>query len=209
VSVAAFVAGYAAGDEAAMSRVASPVFSLELSRRGVNTPDQRAWIRPVGLIYNPWGGTRDDAGYGHWFYTTHAASGQLSVWRIDSDQRDFVLWIEPVYFFSGCDDNPSNDRRQPAGGGSTELRAASPRTMLALHCHSTAEGYYVFESIDGRFLSYTTVNAVGDAFRARWSFGERQSIVGDDSSGAMPRTSALFKEPEDGEYATYYRSLRH
>ena len=206
-SVAAFVGGYAIGDEAAMSRVAWPVFSLELSRRGVNTLEQRASIRPVGLRFNPQGGARDADGYGHWLYTTRSASGQLSVWRIDSDQRDLVLWVEPVYFFSGCDDHPANDRRQPGGGGSAELRAASPRTMLALHCQSTAEGYYVFESIDGRFLRYLTVNAVGDAFRGRWSFGERQSIVGGDPGAPIRRMSARFKELEDREYAIYYRSL--
>src|SRR5262245_59712828 len=88
-AVATFGRRYAADDDATMLGIASPLFRLELGRRGVTMPAERADIRPHGLTFTPRGGMWDDEGFGHWFYTTRLAQptrkAPLSIWRIDSD----------------------------------------------------------------------------------------------------------------------------
>jgi hypothetical protein len=210
-TVATFVQGDAAGDEATMLPVASPIFWIELSRRGVTTTAQRAEVRPRGLTFTPRGGTRDAHGFGHWFYTTRSArsagKAPLTIWRIDSDLNGLVIWIEPVYFFSGCDDAMIGANPPPSHGQSDEILTVSPMTQFALHCTATAEGYYVIQSRDGHQISYSAVNAYGDVLPGAWSFGQIEER-GEGSIASILSRNALFKGPGGQEYTTYYQSVR-
>jgi hypothetical protein len=209
--VTIFVRDYASSDDTAMLAITSPLFRLELSRRGVTTPAERADIRPRGLTFTPRGGARDSAGFGHWFYTTRSSrpGGKvpLTLWRVDSDPHDFVIWIEPVYFFSGCDDVVSGDDRAVSRGLSDEVTAASSTIRLALHCPETTEGYFVVQSHDAGQLSFFTVNAFGDTLPGAWSFGQSDER-GDRSIASTLSLNATFKGPGNQEYMSYYHAVR-
>jgi hypothetical protein len=208
--VTTFVRGYASGDDDVMLVVASPLFRLELSRRGIVTSAERADIRPRGLTFTPRGGARDPAGFGHWFYTTRSVrppgKAVLTLWRVDSDPHDFVIWIEPVYFFSGCDDVVSGDDRAVSRGRPDEVTATSSTIRLALHCPDTTEGYFVVQSHDAGQLSFFVVNAFGDTLPGAWSFGQSDER-GDRSIASTLSLNAMFKGTGDQEYTTYYHSV--
>jgi hypothetical protein len=210
-AVANFVQGYAASEASAMLPAASPLFWIELRRRGVTTPAQWADIRSSGLIFSPRGGTRDAHGFGHWFYTTRSARPEkktpLTIWRIDSDLNDLVIWIEPVYFFSVCDDAVTDASRSTSRGQNEGKVATPPMTQFALRCAATREGYYVIQSRDGGTLSYSTVDADGETLPGAWSFGQIEER-GEGSIALILRLNSLFKGPGDHEYLTYYRAVR-
>jgi hypothetical protein len=210
-AVATFVRAYAAGDEATILAAASPLYRLELNRRGITTPAERSDVRPRGVTFTARGGARDAEGFGHWIYTTRssqpARKAPLTLWRIDSDLHDFVIWIEPVYFFSGCDDVASDDGRATSQGRSNEESAASSMVLLALHCPETAEGYYAIRSGDGRQLSFSVVNGFGDTLPGAWSFGQSDE-QGDRSVASILSVNATFKGPGDQEYVSYYHVVR-
>ena len=128
--------------------------------------------------------------------TSQSKKAPLTLWRIDADQNDDVIWLQPVYFFAGCADPVSDDSP-----------SASPITRFALHCPTTTEGYAVVQSRDDRYLSYITVNADGDALPGAWSFGQIQER-GEESIASLLRINALFKVPGGQEYAAYALSLR-
>jgi hypothetical protein len=131
----------------------------------------------------------------------------LTIWRIDSDPNDLVIWIEPVYFFSGCDDALASAGRSIGRGQPDGELTPPPTTRFAWHCATTHEGYYVVQSRDGGTLSYYTVNADGDTLPGAWSFGQIEER-GEGSIASILSLNALFKGPGDHEYLTYYRSVR-
>jgi hypothetical protein len=210
-TVANFVQGYAVSDASMMLPAASPLFWIELRRRGVASSEQLGGIRPLGLTFSPRGGMHDAHGFGHWFYTTSSArpdkKAPLTIWRIDSDLNDLVIWIEPVYFMSGCDDTIVSGSRSLGRGQTDGMLTAPQIAQFALRCATTAEGYYVIASPDGSRLSYYTVNADGATLPGAWSFGQIEER-GEGSIASILRLNALFKGPGDHEYLTYYQSVR-
>jgi hypothetical protein len=131
----------------------------------------------------------------------------LTVWRIDSDQNALVIWIQPVYFFTGCNDAVTGAGSASSRAGSDETLAVSPRIRFALRCPTTTEGYYVTQSLDGRRLTYSTVNIDGDALPGAWLFGQTDEPE-EESTRSILGINGLFKGPGDQQYLAYYQTVR-
>lgn len=113
IAGAQFVRAYAATDAEAIARLASPLYWLELKRRG--EANRRAflpvpWDDPASKPAMPWlqftyvDGVVDDSGFTHLLYVArstlvNASRAPLTVWRVDLDPTGRVVWGDVVFVF--------------------------------------------------------------------------------------------------------------
>jgi hypothetical protein len=175
-AAAEFVRAFAAGDEAVADGVASPLYRYEWARRAISIEQRLAvvphrWHRtssdPEWIRFRYEGGVRDAAGFGHLFYTAWpfewaSATPSPSVWRVDVDPENRVIWCELVWLFSdGTTDVRAADRLPPG------IPAGTVRFGLL----STAgpEGFYAVET-NAQALLFLATGPEGTTRVAAWSY---------------------------------------
>jgi hypothetical protein len=187
-AVAAFVAAFARGDETRADGLASPLYRDEWARRAVSIEERLAvfpqpsrvgstdeWIR-----FRFEGGVRDASGFGHLLYTARppgtGGDGAASVWRVDLDPQNRVIWCELVWLFSENTSalRPASDL--PAGVGAGTV-------LMGVRSESAPEGYYAVAP-DGALgpgarpsaLLFLAVGPEGEPHLGAWSYGDRPAI---------------------------------
>jgi hypothetical protein len=210
-----FVAAFARGDEAAADRVASPLYRLEWSRRGLSPADRRALRYSVGpvdpsdvsLRFSYAGGGRDRLGFGHLLYLVRPiGSGQLagaSAWRVDTDPYGRVIWAEMVFLFSPNPSPASAEEKDVASDVPMPeaLAKLHPRLVTEVRSGVGKEGYYVVAVRRASAHPETTMSAVsivffgidveGDPRPGAWSYGnsDREALAIGQTSPPRPTTA--------------------
>jgi hypothetical protein len=223
---AEFVADYARGDEAAAERVASPLYRLEWSRRGLTSDDRQALRYSTGpaassdvsLRFSYAGGGLDRLGFGHLLYLVRPiGSGQTvapSAWRVDTDPNGRVIWAEMVFLFS-----PNPNAVAPIVEKDAAADVPMPEALAKLHPRLVSEvrsgvgkeGYYAVAVRRAAAKSGTTtstesivffgVDAEGELRPGAWSYGNA-----DPEALALGQKSPARTAPADPEVARLEQS---
>jgi hypothetical protein len=203
-AAAAFVAAFALGDEAGADGVASPLYRYEWARRAISIEDRLAIVpyrragpppSPEWIRFHFEGGLRDSAGFGHLIYSARppawVGDGAPSVWRIDVDAENRVIWCELVWLFSDGANQIQRTRARPPG-----VRAGT--VVAGVRSTSGPEGYYALAPAgavgQGDRPSAALFLAVGPEGGARigaWSYGEPPS-----PGAGRARAAPLAASPE-------------
>ena len=211
-TVPAFISASATNDEATLWKVTSPVYWLELRRRGVNVSQEDPGTILKTLSYLPIGGARDGYDYGHWLYSTLARSQRgdriLTIWRIDTDPSDLVLWAEPgVLLINSCDQPIRDLTSRSVTLPSDRNRAAT--LVLSARCPESGEGYYILQDAGARVFTYASIHENDETYLANWTFGHilnaREAMTG----RAYFLVDRLFKSSAEAAYQSYLRDLDH
>jgi hypothetical protein len=200
-AAAQFIRAFAAGDEAVADGVASPLYRYEWARRAISIEQRLAvvphkWHRtasdPEWIRFRYEGGVRDEAGFGHLFYTAWpfewaTSNPSPSVWRVDVDPQNRVIWCELVWLFSdGTTDLRPADRLPPGVPAGT--------VRFGLLSTASPEGFYAVET-NGQALLFLATGAEGKTRVAAWSY---------DSSHGLSRRSS--RPTLDADVAALHRS---
>jgi hypothetical protein len=210
-TVEAFIAASATNDKATLWKVTSPVYWLELRRRGVDVSREDPGILLKTVSYQPIGGSRDGYGYGHWLYFTIARSQRgerlLTIWRFDTDPADLVLWAEPGVLLANSCDRPILD----LAPRSVTLPSNPPRAatlVLSARCAQSRRGYYILQVTGARVFTFASIHEDGETYLANWTFGHalnaREAVTGRGYYFA----DRVFKSPTEEAYLSYLRDLR-
>ena len=211
--LAAFLAAYARGDEAAAEAVASPLYGAEWARRGLTAADRARLAPGARLRDRSWawarfiyvGAAEGGDGYEHHLLVAWPARPPVgerplpSIWRVDTAPDGRVIWLELVWL---CATGASRLTPAAAGPGAdlpAAVAALYPRSLLGVRGDVGREGYYALEvnaSADeapGRAGAYPAVLFVGvdpeGVVRpGAWSYGQR--VVGPSEYGAPPAAGA-------------------
>jgi hypothetical protein len=181
-AAAEFVRAFAAGDEAVADHVASPLYRYEWARRAISIEQRLAvvphrWHRtasdPEWIRFRYEGGMRDEAGFGHLFYTAWpfewaSATPSPSVWRVDVDPQDRVIWCELVWLFSDGTTALRPADRLPPGVPAGTVR-------FGLLSSTSPEGFYAVET-GAQALLFLATGAEGETRVAAWSYDSNQGL---------------------------------
>jgi hypothetical protein len=210
-TVPSFIAASAANDEATLRKVTSPVYWLELRRRGVDVSQEDPGILLKTLSYQPIGGIRDGYGYGHWLYYTLARSQHgerlLTIWRFDTDPTDLILWAEPgVLLANSCDRLTLDLAHRSVAIPSDLPRIAT--LVLGARCPESSPGYYILRDAGARVFTFTSIHEDGATYLANWTFGQvlnaRETVTG----RGYFLVDGTLKSPAEDAYRSYLRDLR-
>jgi hypothetical protein len=105
--VAVFLDAYAQGDDEEADRLASPLYLAEWSRRGLSLQDRLALHREGdrGIQFAFVGGVYNSSGFARYLFLAAPTPGpstldkSVSIWRVDVDPRERVVWAEAVWWF--------------------------------------------------------------------------------------------------------------
>jgi hypothetical protein len=209
-TVQRFVTASVAGDEETVWQVTSPVYWLELRRRGVDTPQDRADTIPASLSYRPIGGARDERHYGHWLYSTLAVpKGRdriLTIWRVDTDLADRVIWIEPALFLaSSCDrvilDLTPRSMSLPSDQGGVGT------LVLGARCPENAQGYYILQRTGTPTFTFLSIHENGVVDPSGWTVGRLTDRSQMPTIRGTRLVDQAFKSPAEDAYQSYLRDL--
>ena len=209
-TVPAFISASATNDEATLWKVTSPIYWLELRRRGVNVSQEDPDTVLKTLSYLPIGGARDGYGYGHWLYSTLARSQRgdriLTIWRIDTDPSDLVLWVEPgVLLINSCD-QPIRDLTSRSVTLSSDHHRAA-RLVLSARCPESSHGYYILQDAGARVFTFASIHENGETYLANWTFGHILNSQEARTGRSYFLVDRLFKSPAEAAYQSYRRDL--
>jgi hypothetical protein len=181
-AAAQFIRAFAAGDEAVADGVASPLYRYEWARRAISIEQRLAvvphrWHRtaadPEWIRFRYEGGVRDEAGFGHLFYTAWpfewaSPNPSPSVWRVDVDPENRVIWCELVWLFSdGTTDVRPADRLPPGVPAGT--------VRFGLLSTASPEGFYAVET-NAQALIFLATGAEGKTRVAAWSYDSNHGL---------------------------------
>jgi hypothetical protein len=209
-SVPAFIAASIGGDPTTLRRVTSPVYWLELRRRGVDISREDPDTIVKALSYAPIGGARDVYGYSHWLYSTLARSRRgdriLTIWRFDTDPADLVMWAEPGVLLANSCDEPIRDLT-PRSIALSQDQKKTTMLVLSAQCPESSRGYYILRAADAPSFTFASIHEDGESYLANWTFGHvlnaREAATG---RGYFLVDRAL-KSPAEDAYRSYLRDL--
>jgi hypothetical protein len=209
-TVSAFISASTMNDKATLWKVTSPVYWLELRRRGVELSQEGSDTILKTLGYLPIGGARDGYGYGHWLYSTLARSQRgdriLTIWRFDTDPSDLVLWVEPGVLLANSCGQPIRDLTPR----SVALSSDPPTTatlVLSARCPESGYGYYILQAAGARGFTFASIHENGETYRANWTFGHvlnsREATIGH----GYFLVDRVLKSPAEDASRSYLRDL--
>jgi len=209
-TVQTFITASAADDAVNLGRVTSPVYWLELRRRGVDPARESSDMILQGVTYVAIGGARDGYGYGHWLYATRVTSQRgdrlLTIWRVDTDPSDLVLWVEPGLLLANTCDQPIQDSA-PRSVLVSRDPAETATLVVGARCPTSSPGYYLLRGAGAPTFTFVSIHEDGATWRSTWTFGHaltsREITAGRGYSGV----DRAFKSPTEDVYLSYLRDL--
>lgn len=209
-TVQTFITASAADDTANVWRVTSSVYWLELRRRGVNLDEEHPDTILRTLTYVPIGGARDGYGYGRWLYSTLAVTRRgdriLTIWRLDTDPSDLILWAEPGVLLVNSCDRPIRDLTPPPDSLSSDHGRANTVVMSA-RCPGSSQGYYVLQAVGARVFTFRSIHEDGQAYLPNWTFGHILNSREAKRGRGYDLVDRVFKSPTEDAYRSYLRDL--
>jgi hypothetical protein len=186
-ATSAFLAAYAAGDEVAAERLASPLYRAEWERRGWTDRDldvlRPDWFEPgpsrVWIRFTYIGGAADSAGFGRLLFAGQSTGGDgaggASVWRVDTAPDGRVIWAELVWLFGEAGPvMPADATRSLAGVAlPPALAALHPRPLVAARSEASGEAYYLADATahgQSRVIFFA-LDQEGQFRPGAWSYG--------------------------------------